>query len=302
MRGIAVGVDAGGTSTVAALSRDGSLLRTYAGESANASSRGVEGAAAEIVLTVVGTLEGELPDAIVVGAAGAGREEVARGLESSLRTRFPDAKVRVTDDAQIALRAAVREGPGAVLIAGTGSFAYAQRGSEGYRAGGYGYLLGDDGSGFSIGSAALHHLLRSYDERAARDDFTRRLEAHLGTRGVADTLARVYGQPQAIAFVASLAPLVIDAASQGERAANAIVQRAALELAEMLKSLVKRAGLNELQAPIVFAGGLLARNSLLSFLLETRLHNDLPNMPIKKDPAPPHLGALAAAEDLLTHD
>ena len=102
-------------------------------------------------------------DALVVGAAGAGDTVIASALESALRAYFPRGTIVVHDDAEIALRAAVPHGDGVVLIAGTGSIAYARVGEEVHRAGGYGYLLGDDGSGFAIGRAALAQMLRWYD-------------------------------------------------------------------------------------------------------------------------------------------
>ena len=293
-----VGVDAGGTSTVAALEQDGKIVRTHEGVPANASVIGAQAAGSAIVETISAALEGAVPHAIFVGAAGGARKEVAQSIEDTLRTRFPGARVGVRDDAYIALRASVPEGDGAVLISGTGSIAYAQRAGVEFRSGGYGYLLGDDGSGFAIGTAALKLLLRSFDERAPRDEFLTRLERALDARTAVDVTARVYGDSHPVAFCASLAPLVLESANEGDRSANKIVQSAALELSEMAKSLVKRAGLSESGAPLVLAGSLLSNNSLLTFLLETRLKNDLPHMPIYKGGAHPYLGALAAAQRL----
>lgn len=293
-----VGVDAGGTSTVAALEQDGKIVRTHEGAPANASVAGVRAAGSAIAETITAALDGALPHAIFVGAAGGARKEVAQSIEELLRERFPGARVGVRDDAYIALRASVPEGDGAVLISGTGSIAYAQRDGIEFRSGGYGYLLGDDGSGFAMGSAAVKLLLRAFDERAPRDEFVTRLEQALEVRTAVDVIARVYSESHPVAFCASLAPLVLESANEGERSANKIVQSAALELAEMAKSLVKRAGLADSGAPLVLAGSLLSSNSLLTFLLETRLKNDLPQMPIYKGEAQPYVGALAAAQRL----
>lgn len=296
---LVVGVDAGGTSTVAALSQDGNLLRTREGVAANPSSRGIEAASDTIAQTITSALDGAIPQAIFVGAAGAGREQVAQLIEETLRSRFPAARITVRDDACIALRAAVSSGDGLVLIAGTGSVAYAERDGVGYRAGGYGYLLGDEGSGFAIGSAAIRMLLRSYDERAPRDEFTEEIAARLEAQNAMDVLAAVYGNPNAVTLIASLAPVVLNAGGRGDRSANKILQTAALELAETVRTLAKRAQLTGTEAPIVFAGGLLRSNSLLTYLLETRLRNELPSMPICKDDVEPYVGALAEAEKLL---
>lgn len=293
---VAVGVDAGGSSTVVGISHDAVFVRKNVGPGANPSSIGVAVASATIATTILAALDGKLPDAIVVGAAGAGRGDIARDMTSALQSRFSGANVEVSDDAHIALRAAVPEGPGAVLIAGTGSIAYAQWEGTPYRSGGYGYLLGDDGSGFAIGAAAAKALLRHYDGRAPRDEFITAIEEALDARAAFDVLERIYGNPNAVSRIAALAPLAIERASRGSRSAGKIVQNAALELAELVKSLVKRAGMSTSSSPIVLAGGLLGSNSMLTFLLETRLQNDLPSMSIVKNAREPYAGALVAAE------
>ncbi|HEY8314521.1 MAG TPA: BadF/BadG/BcrA/BcrD ATPase family protein [Candidatus Baltobacteraceae bacterium] len=299
MPSVTVGVDAGGTSTIAALARNGAFVRTHSGPAANASSRGVEAASQTIAATILSVLDGASPDAIAVGAAGAGRDDVARAIESSLRSRFALAKITVRDDASIALRAAVSDGDGVALIAGTGSIGYAERAGTPFRSGGFGYLLGDEGSGFSIGQAAVKTLLRAYDGRVPRDAFVVAVERALDVSDAPGALARMYGDVNPVTAIASLAPLVLDAANAGERAPTKIVQTAALELGDLVKAVVRKADLNGAAVPIAFAGGLLRRNSILTYLLETRLQNDYPHMPIRKDAVEPYAGALRAAEHLL---
>jgi len=295
---VAVGVDAGGTSTLAAVAQDGEVLRTHAGPPANAGIAGAEGAADAIASTILAALDGALPHAIFVGAAGAGRSDVSAAICGALESRFPAARIRVRDDAYIALRACIPEGDGAVLISGTGSIAFAVHGERQIRCGGHGYLLGDEGSGFAIGAAALRTALRALDGRAPRDAFVDRVLDRLGAQGIEAVLARTYGEDGGVAFVASLAPLVLELANGGDRRANTIVQNAALELADLAKTVVKRADLDADGAPLVLSGSLLAQNNLLTFLLETRLKNDLPQMSIDKSSAEPYLGALAAAQQL----
>ena len=77
------------------------------------------------------------------------------------------------------------------------------------------------------------------------------------------------------------------------------MQLAAAELTELVKAVIKLADLTGSSAPIAFAGGLLGASSLLTYLIETRLLNDFPAMPILKDNPEPYTGALGAAERLL---
>ena len=299
MSRIAVGVDAGGSKTAVTYSLDGSCKGVWYGDSANATIAGPERASDTIARTIELALDGALPNAIFVGAAGAGRDRIAGMLRDALASRFSGADVEVRDDAYIALRAAVAQGDGAVVIAGTGAIAYAEKDGAGFRSGGYGYLFGDGGSGFGIGAAAIDRLLRSYDSRAPRDAFAEAMETALGAGSLHETLAKVYGDPSPPRAIAAVAPVVLDLAGRGDRTAGKIIQQAAAELNDLLKAAIKSAGLSGSDAPIAFSGGLLRAGTMLTYLLETRLLNDYPTMPILKDNPEPCAGALCAAEGLL---
>lgn len=299
MPSITVGVDAGGSKTAVVHAVDGVPSRIEVCDGANASVHGAESAAAIIAGAVERSLDGAMPHAIFVGAAGAARAQVRDAIETALKSRYASARVAVRDDAYIALRAAVPEGDGVVAIAGTGSIAYAQRGGEGFRCGGYGYLLGDDGSGFAIGSAAINHMLRCYDGRVARDELVAALEAQLDARDLEGVLHAVYRSDHAVGTIAAAARTALDVAQAGGRSATKIVQTAALGLADLIKSVIKRAGMAGESAPIVLAGGLLQSNSLFTYLLETRLLNEHPQMPVVKGSAQACFGALGEAGRLL---
>lgn len=293
---IAVGVDAGGTSTVAVASRDGVAGDLSVAEPGNASSRGVDAAIEAVVRAIDGALAGDRPGGIVVGAAGAGRETVAGFVREALVTHYPGATVAVSDDARIALRAGAPDGDGIVLIAGTGSIAYAEIGEKHVRVGGHGYAIDDAGSGFWIGSAAARLLVRAYDGRVPFDATAEALATALGTTDALQVLDRVYRDGPPVATLAALAPEVIRLADAGERSAVKIVQGAALELGDLVRAVAKAADGAGRELPIVFAGGLLSSNSLLTFLLETRIANELPSAYVVKNPPAPCFGALALAE------
>jgi glucosamine kinase len=294
---ILIGVDAGGTSIACAIERDGKIVPSM-GEPANLRTAGVERAADAIAKAIRGGLRDGSFAALVVGAAGAGEPAIARALEVALRERFARGAISVVEDVEIALRAGAGDGDGAVLIAGTGSIAYARVGSEAFRVGGHGHLLGDDGSGFAIGRAALAQMLRWYDGRTPHSELFDAIAVRLQVTSAQQLIDRIYREAQPVASVAAIAPLVLERASSGERTATKIVQGAAVELVDLVKALVKHAKI-EGEIPLVFTGGLLAENSLLSYLIETRLLADLPLVhPVKSAPAPVH-GALAMARRLV---
>jgi glucosamine kinase len=296
---VVVGVDAGGTRTIAAVTRGDETPRTHAGPGANPNVVGVAAAVDAIATTVTALLNGDAPDAIVVGSAGAGRATTAEAMAVALRARFPGARVAVTHDLQIALRAAIPHGDGIVLVAGTGSAAYAEIDGRAFKMGGGGYAIGDEGSGYSIGAAALRLLRRAFEERAPHDALTRALVEFTRADNVNGLNAYAYEAASTPTAVAAVAPIVLERADAGERSAMKIVQPAALELFELVRALCRAAHVESRALPLAFSGGLLQRNSVLTYLIETRLTNELPHMHVVKGGAAPHLAALAQARALL---
>ena len=295
---ICVGVDAGGTSTLAALSKDGAYLREARGPGANPTTLGVDDAADIIVTTIRKALDGALPEMIYAGVAGAGREPVAEALRALIGAAFRDARVAVADDTASALRAAVPEGDGAVLIAGTGSSAYAEHGLRSQRVGGLGYLAGDEGSAFWIGMQAVRLHGRVLDGRAARDETTDLVARALEVSDREAYVGALYDAAPDPARVAALAPSIIAFAGKGNRASTKIVQQAAQELGDLVKAALRAVDLLESSPHVALAGGLFRENSLLSFLLETRLTADVPGVGIVKGGDEPVRGALRLAERL----
>ena len=294
---VLVGVDLGGSTIDCMIERNG-VTTQVKGEGVNVRYAGVAQAAERIVVTVASGLRDETFDALVVGAAGAGDAAIARKLEAALRAHFTQGAIAVYDDAEIALRAAVPQGDGVVLIAGTGSIACARVDGVAYRVGGYGNLLGDEGSGSAIGRAALAQMMRWYDGRAPHSELFDALASRLQIDSAQGLLDRVYGELNPLARLAALAPLVIDRASAGERAATKIVQGAASELVDLVKAIARNAKIERRELPLVFAGGLFTENSLLSYLIETRLLGDLPLLQLVKSPPPPVQGALELARKM----
>jgi N-acetylglucosamine kinase-like BadF-type ATPase len=295
---IAIGVDAGGTGTRALLSKGGARHAELSGGPANASAIGAVAAARSITDIVRAIAGNERPDAIVVGAAGAGRARVSESIERALRDLFPRARIAVGDDAPVALRAAIPAGPGIVLVAGTGSVAYAEHAQRRARIGGAGYLLGDEGSAFSIGLAAIRLYARTLDGRVNADETTDLVARAFEAPDRDALLAAVYDEPLVPARVAALAPSIIAFAGKGNRAATKIVQTAAQELADLVRAAARAVEWTDRNPRIALAGGLFAENSLLSFLLETRINGDLPGAEIVRGSAPPVTGALRLAEEL----
>jgi N-acetylglucosamine kinase-like BadF-type ATPase len=292
---ICVGVDAGGTSTEAALSIDGTFVRDVLAGPGNATTGGTE-AAEQIVAAVRAVLAELRPDSIFVGAAGAGRANVVEAIGAALMAAYPETDITIDDDAKIALRAAFPDGDGAVLIAGTGSVAYAENGSRNARVGGLGFLVGDEGSAFWIGWQAIKLYGRVLDGRATRDETTDLVARVLGAPDRDAYLQALYGSPLVPASVAALAPSIIAFAGKGNRASTKIVQAAATELGDLVKATLRAVALLDAQPRVALRGGLFRENSLLTYLVETRLQGDVPGVAVHKGGDDPVRGALRCAE------
>src|SRR5262249_1576880 len=144
-----LGIDAGGTKTVCVLADDhGNIIAESRGPGANLHASGelaVEKVLHEVMETAIG--ESAAPAAICIGIAGVDREDEARTVRAIMRRIGYKSRVQVVNDALIALVAGVGDEPGIVIVGGTGSIAYGRNADyQAARAGGWGPILGDEGS------------------------------------------------------------------------------------------------------------------------------------------------------------
>jgi N-acetylglucosamine kinase-like BadF-type ATPase len=148
------------------------------------------------------------------------------------------------------------------------------------RVGGLGYLAGDEGSAFAIGMAAVRAYGRVLDGRARADETTALVARALDADDRDAYLAALYDRPLAPAAIAALAPSIVAFAGKGNRVAGKIVQQAASELGDLVKSAATQARLTDASPTVALCGGLVAENSMLTFLIETRIVGDLPGAAI----------------------
>jgi N-acetylglucosamine kinase-like BadF-type ATPase len=205
----------------------------------------------------------QLPaDRAVVGAAGAGRAQEQAELATALVDAGVARAVRVLPDGEVALMAAFDRGPGIVVSAGTGSIAFARdRGGQVYRSGGYGWQMGDEGGGYWLGRRALAEAARGKDARGEGSTLPARLLSSLGLQRF-DDLVR-WAATATAGQVAALAPLVLNAARDGEIVAQRAVAEGARELVALVQALEQHFP-GDAEIPVAVAGGLLAPASPLA--------------------------------------
>jgi N-acetylglucosamine kinase-like BadF-type ATPase len=256
-----LGIDAGGTKTVCQLANEhGEVLAEARRGGANLQASGeleVEKVLHEVMEEAIGDRDVR-PAAICLGIAGVDRPDDAHVMEAMMRRIGYKAKVLVVNDALVALEAGAPGGqPGVVIIAGTGSIAYGRNErNQSARAGGWGYMLGDEGSGYWIGRAALRAVLREADRRGPATQLTGLLLNYYGVPRAQDLIAQVYHGTLRPSAIASLAQCVQGAFSDGDGVAIGILRSAADQLESSGLSVARRLELVGSEFPFVLSGGI----------------------------------------------
>lgn len=270
-----VGVDGGGTHTRAvALGEDGREMGRAEGRPAVADARDPRVAAqavAEVCAAAARSAGRDLPvDVLWAGLSGAGREASRSAVELELERMNVAGAVHVDTDVGAAFHAAFGDGPGILLIAGTGSIAWgrSETGREG-RVGGWGHHIGDEGSAFAIGLEALRRVARHADGRAPQTRLQRAVLDFLGLMGVEDLVHWAAGATKA--QVASLAPVVAAASSVGDSVAGEILVNAVDDLEGHVLAILENLGPWEDPPRVALGGGLLRPGRPLRKPLEAAL-------------------------------
>jgi glucosamine kinase len=288
-----LGLDVGGSKTHAVLSDGQHVLADVLAGSANPSSVG-EAEAGRQLDAVFAQLGPVRPVAVCAGAAGVDSIEAAERFRRLLDERAPAARVGVVHDTELVL-AAAGSSTGIAVISGTGSVAWG-RNPQGQvaRAGGWGYLLGDEGSGYGVARDAVRHALRLLDQGREPDLLARRLAAACGLSRAGLLLDHFYAQPQR-RYWARHAGLVFALAADGDPASVRIVEAAVAALVTLVGAVGDRIGS---RGPVVLAGGLAVHQPALQGGIRSRLLVDGYNDVRVLDRDPVH-GAVALARSLL---
>jgi glucosamine kinase len=227
-----------------------------------------------------------MPRAAVVGVTGldGGSSEAAQlaGWIAEL-LGIEQPRVQIMGDMDLMYRANFKPGEGILVYAGTGSVAYhITKGGVVVRAGGQGFMIGDEGAGFWIGKTGLRQVLRWTDrgEEVASRPLAQHLYTAMGGYDWSRIREYVYGGGRQA--VAALAPAVGQAAAQGDEAAKTILHQAGQELAQLGLSLKNRLG----DLPVTLCGGALRVSPLIEHGAREKLELTVSNAS----------GALAAAK------
>ena len=255
-----IGIDGGGTRTTAVVTDEtGQELKRLSGEAGIVNVLEPE-AGAHILADLATHALAEarvtqLASVLCCALAGAGREHERVRLEQALSALRIAEHVHVVPDFTAALHDAFGDGPGILIIAGTGSSAWG-RAADGrcQRAGGWGHIIGDEGSAYSLGRVALMLAMREFD---GRGEHARYMDAVLAqTKVVSEEGLVRWAAAATKGDVAALAPVVFDAAQRGSLSAQDAIDDAAAELAMHVAALYDRLGPWDTPPAVALSGGL----------------------------------------------
>lgn len=305
---VVAGVDAGATHTRAWLANErGDILGKGEAGPGNPHASTTENARREIILALQracaeARVECRMIGAVCLGIAGVARRDEQDDWIEWARARIAPY-VHLSHDGELVIAAGCPDNWGIALIAGTGSSAWGKT-SNGRtaRAGGWGWLMGDEGSSYDLARQALRAVTQAADGRGEPTQLLEAILAFWNLREPSDLIARVYRSGLKNADIAALAMVVVHQANAGDAVAQRLVTEAANALVEMLYAVARNLRLTSQPIPLALTGGLLLNAaSLRAEMLRTANARGLMLQPVTlvHDPV---RGAVRLALDVLRRE
>ncbi|MBD2414493.1 ATPase [Nostoc calcicola FACHB-389] len=253
-----LGIDGGGSKTVCVLMDNSRqvLGRGEAGAS-NYQSIGIEASFQSIECAIYAAVNEARKiinpitiEAICLGLAGVGRAsdiEVVKKIVVELKNSkflsinwaLHPVNIVICNDALIALVGGIGHDVGIVVAVGTGSIVFG-RNYQGNtkRVGGWGYILGDEGSAYKIAISGMNAAFKSYDGREMPTSLIQAFKQHLGLQSIEDLIEVIYRRQWGVKQIAALAPIIDFAAASGDEVANNIIDDAVEEFVKATSTVI----------------------------------------------------------------
>ncbi|MGB9691575.1 MAG: N-acetylglucosamine kinase [Candidatus Sumerlaeaceae bacterium] len=303
-----IGIDGGGTKTLGAIAdEEGKILEQYEVGSTNHHSNPLEvvkGNLRELITTLLAKANVKAEDVACVcsGMAGVDRPDDKALVKSILAEFLPHALAVPVNDGLIALVGGTMRAVGIIVISGTGSIAVGvnKRGVQG-RAGGWGHILGDEGSGYMIGLRGLRAVCRAYDGRTDPTLLQEIVMSHFGFERPEQILGwtkQIQGNKTEIG---ALSRLVHEAYLRGDATAGQILREEADELALAAVAVAKKLFPDDNDFEVVVGGGNLRKARHFFEMFQAAVAKRLPGIPVIMPRREPVEGAVIYALDQLRH-
>ena len=305
-----LGVDGGGTKTAYALvDAQGKLCATHLTGSVSHLADGFEQASATLLSGSAATLaKGGITAAELrfafFGLPAYGEDSSTTAQMDAMPAPLLDAaKYRCGNDMVCSWAGSLACADGISVIAGTGSMAYGEYAGRRARAGGWGELIGDEGSAYWIAREGMSLFSRMSDGRASQGPLYALVRSHLGLDVDLDLCARIYGvAANTRAAFAQFAPLVHAAAVAGDTQAIEIFRRAADELTQTVAAVQRALAVPDgIEIPVSWSGGAFAGSALLVTSFRESLAALRPACRYSAPRYPPMIGAALYAARLCGH-
>lgn len=303
MKECVLGIDGGGTKTRATImDGEGNILGISVGKTSNYDDIGIE-AAQENIKQVVESAQqkagiGDDPfQAAFLGIGGVCSESdraIVKRMAVNLHLA-PEKEIGVDHDIRIALAGGLSGRPGIVQIAGTGSSCYG-RNAEGnsWRSGGWGPLLADEGSGYWFGIEAMKAATRASDGHSQPTALLPSVLKFLEISNIDSIMHRVYVQKMSRSEIASLSPLVISAAKDGDAVSLEIVNNGIQCMAECVSIVAQKLDLME-HCELSLTGGVFQAGDFIIERMRTAVQERVPGCKVMMAELPPVIGSCLLA-------
>jgi glucosamine kinase len=296
--GYFIALDAGGTNTRCWVAHDTQVLGTAETGTIKLMNVG-ENLAGERLKLVIERAAGQagvdLADVqrVCLGLAGVSAPSTREWAETTLRTLTP-GEIIVSGDEAIALDAAFGDGPGVLVIAGTGSHVVGRCTDNSHvSAGGWGPLLGDEGSGTWIGLEAIRAGLKAYD-RGAKTTVLREIQLRWELSDLGELVGMANRKPRP--DFAELTGVVATCAALGDQLAASVLRHAGEELALQVQLVLTKMAAahpgDECLVDVAFTGSILARIPEVFNAFTDALRTELPDLHVRSQAVEPLEGAL----------
>lgn len=299
-----IGIDGGGTnSRLLAVDTNGNIIGRCRGKSTNVDSNPFSLVLHNVKLLLDSfctKFECSLDDCVGLcfGTAGVDSEASRRMLERMLDNLSLNCPKKVVNDATIALYANTRGKPGIMLISGTGSIALGiNEKREIWRAGGFDYIVGDEGSAYWVAKRGVSAALHAFDHTGESTYILNNLCKHLHLNAVDELLDYVYKKNKS--DLASLCIVVSETCKRGDSVAMQIMDEAADELVKMVKAVAETLRMDNSQYPILLGGGFLLNDSQIRDRVCERLSAMFPKLELREMRTPAEWGAIYMAAELV---
>lgn len=291
-----IGIDGGGTKTTAVIGDEsGHLLAVAKGSSGNLTA-----ISTEQLYTLINELINQLliktgvaftdVETVFTAMAGADRQAEQQKIYDAFKQSPVLEKLKIQSDIHAALAAGTWGREGTLLIAGTGAIIFGYEQQKTFRVGGWGYLLGDEGSGYHLGKLAIRSVLKAHDDKRPLKPFQEKILCHFNVLSPDQLITKVYGSTNPVTAISSVSRIVLDAFTEDLLAKSMVsaVQEALLELIESAYSRIDRT------KPVVLHGGLFLNNIFFEEFI-VRFSSRFPDLIALKPTIPGTVGAYLLA-------